>query len=94
MQTTYTYNAPVMNYSSELFRLHEFVREIHSYYQLNNHVFADQFVLSKAMVSFGMNGLSDSELDRFIELLEDDGYILPTVDNTLSFPTSFIEEDC
>ena len=94
MQKTYSYNVQLMNYSSELFRLHEFVREIHNYYKLNNHVLADQFVLSKAMVSYGMNGLSDSELDRFIERLQKDGYILSTLDNTLSFPASFIEADC
>ena len=83
-----------MNYNFELVRLHEFVREIHSYYKLNNHVLSEQLVLSKAMVSFGMTGLSDTDLDDFIELLKSDGYILSAADNTLCFPVSFIEADC
>jgi hypothetical protein len=83
-----------MNYPFELVRLHEFVKEIHNYYKLNNQLLSEPFSLTKAMVSFGMAGLSDAELDSLIELLQHDGHLLSAADNTLSFPLSFIEADC
>jgi hypothetical protein len=43
------------------------------------------------MVSFAMKGLTDQELDSFLETLKKDGYLLSRGNDPLIFPAKFIE---
>jgi len=82
-----------MDYMLELIRLHDFVREVHSYYKLNKHLLSGNLVVSRAMVSFAMDGLTDHELDSLIESLKKDGYLLARGNDPLVFSAKFIEGD-
>ena len=83
-----------MNYAYEFVRLREFVREIQVYYRLNQNSLAGHLVVSKAMISYALNGLSDAELNILLDTLKRDGYLIFTGNDRLIFPASFIEADC
>jgi predicted membrane GTPase involved in stress response len=83
-----------MNYAYEFARLREFVREIQVYYRLNQNVLGGYLVVSRAMVSFALNGLSDNDLNILLETLRKEGYLVSTGNDRLIFPASFIEADC
>jgi hypothetical protein len=84
----------MMNYALEFARLRDFVREIQVYYRLNQNSLAGHLVVSRAMISFALNGLSEGELNHLLDKLKQEGYLLFTGNDRLIFPASFIEADC
>jgi len=81
----------IMNYSSELIRLRDFVREIHDYQRSINHLLNSQVVVSNAMVAFALNGLSDADLKTLLESLKTGGQIMSAASDELVFSISFID---
>ena len=80
--------------SPDFKRLREFVQEIHGYYLLNHHALSDSLVVSKAMVSFALTGISIADLDILLTRLQGEGFLLAIHGDCLIFPVSFIEGDC
>jgi hypothetical protein len=83
-----------MNYPFDFARLREFVREVQMYYGECRQIRDEPLIVSRAMVSYAMQGLSEAELSRMIESLHRDGYILSAVDNRLAFRPGFAEGQC
>ncbi len=82
-----------MNYTYELTRLLQFVREIYSNCRQNSHDLANRLVVSKALISTALADLNDGEIDMLIESLELERYILSNGNGQLIFPASLIEKD-
>ena len=82
-----------MNYTYELTRLLQLVREVYDNCKMNSQSAGNRILVSKQLISMAMSDLADADIDTLIESLEVERYIQRTGSGQLVIPASFIEKD-